>query len=317
MIKPYFYWMLLNHIYGIGPKTITHIYKYNKTHKIKIEKLFLFSESELEKLYGLNTSTIYKIRNHKKYHTKVLKTIQDLKRKNIDIISIEDRPYPKKLLEFLDYPPTVIYTYGNPGLLKKKTAGIFASRFVNWNSLFASEKIFRNIKTNKTPLVVGTSKEIYEYVSYLTKSEGGENIIVVNFGVNDTKLKKFRVDFRTYTKIVNENFDTEKNLVISFVNPEYGWSISTEKEKNDIIFALSDSAYGLDIRKNGIIYNNFEKALTSKKELVIVRYRQMSKNKDAVHNELISRGCKEYRIKLEKTDKRIIDWKKIIKYLKT
>ena len=315
MIEPYFYWILLNHIFGIGPKTLIQIYKINEKQNIKIEQVFLFSESELEEIYCFKPATIYKIRNHKKYHPKVLKTIQNLKKKNIIIISIEDKLYPKKLLEFLDFPPTVLYTYGNTGLLKKKIVGIFASRFVNWNSLYISEKVFEDINIENTPVVVGTSKEIYEYVSYLTKSDGGENIIIVNFGVYDSKLKKFSMDFRTYAKFIDKNFNAEKNLVISFVNPEYGWSISTEKEKNDIIFALSDIAFGLDVRKNGIIYNNFVKAVGSKKELYIVRYKQMSKKKDAVHSELISKGCKEYKVILEKSDKRKVDWKQLKRLL--
>ncbi|MFC1726874.1 DNA-processing protein DprA [candidate division KSB1 bacterium] len=311
MIEPYFYWMVLNFIYGIGPKTLSNIFSINKRLGFSISDLFMLSETELERVYGFKPSIRQKIKSHKKLHKKVLKTIKDLHNKGVRIISIDDPDYPLLLLKFLKLPPTVLYLYGNAELLKKQTAGIFASRSLSWNSIFIAEKICNEMSENDRPLIVGTSKEIYEYVSYETKKRRGENIIIVNFGVYDSKLNNLESEFRSFAQLINKEFDIEKNLVISFVNPEYGWSISTEKEKNDIIFVLSDYVFGLEIRKNGIIYRNFVNALGEEKKLYVVEYDDLSVTNRKIHRELIAKGCISYPVVPDKVHPEKVNWRQL------
>jgi len=304
-----FYWMLLNYIPGIGPKALKKIYTGCQRHKLSIQNFFFLDKDEMRDITLLEKSKIDLIKSHKNFHKKVLNEISVLKNKNIEIIPIDSTCYPQKLLRYVDYPPTVIYTYGNFNLLKKKTVGIFASRYLSWNSVAISEKIYSNIFKENRVTVVGTSKEIYEYVSYLAKTNNGNCIVVVNFGVFDYKLKNFSEEFRTFAKNINKRFDYEKNLVISFVNPGYGWSIYTEKVKNEIIFALSDTAFGLEIRENGIMYKNFIKNIDSEKEIFIAMFSGISDEKYKVHQQLIQKGGKKYFFDIKDTQNRRINWK--------
>jgi len=95
--------IFLNNLSGFGPKTIA-----NLVNKVKnLEVIWQFRDYQLKNL-GLKSSQIKEFNKYKRIF-KAEKIAADLKKENIEYLTLYNKKYPQKLKDIYDPPPVIFY----------------------------------------------------------------------------------------------------------------------------------------------------------------------------------------------------------------
>ncbi len=197
------------------------------------------------------------------------KYINYLNKFKINVLTICDENYPKKLLQLYN-PPLVIYYLGSIEMLDDYISGVIGSR----KNLKYSEEVCLKVLEKivpKSTIVSGLANGIDSIAHYNTISNGGKTIAVIGSGFNNIYPK----DNKQLASII-----ARKHLLLSEYPPNTNASRHHFPLRNRIIAALSDDLYvieaalksgslitaniALDLGKNifcapgSLLYNNYK-----------------------------------------------------------
>jgi len=263
------FWFILNHITGLGTKKVWEIYDIFKRSGITCAEFLNLKNEDYSKLFRLQSHFINLIESafqQRKNTLQIYKHIDELK---IKTVFIEDDDYPPALKTFVKGPPLFIYTIGNYDLLSKHIFGIFNSKSLSPEGLEIAFRTAEKFPDNDNALIYGNSLEAFEVIAYTSKKAGVPSIVVINRGLLELFKDNKISEFRTFCKNIGRRIDFENTLILSFVNPGFGWSIPIEQKRNEILFALSQRSLIIETKKNGIIFKNAIKAIQNKKEVFV------------------------------------------------
>ncbi len=191
-----------------------NFYTYTKLMKCfeNSEKIYICSKNYYKFIKSLNSKNvkiekkILDILTNSNYKKECLKKFKILKEKNIKIISIENKLYPKFLLE-LNLPMLCLYYKGDINLLNK-----------NYKKVF----IYNNGKNNN----------YYSYVlfNFYTTLLQFENLLLLESSLNNNKVIKEDIHINN-VEFESLYYNKNKNL-----NNEYKLEILVDKEKYDFIY---------------------------------------------------------------------------------
>ncbi|RKY86871.1 hypothetical protein DRQ09_05460 [candidate division KSB1 bacterium] len=269
MLKEKEFWFILNHTTGLGDKKVWEIYKKLKKSNIGFTEFLKLDDRNIIELCQLKTSQIDSVRNTFSKKNEILKKWKRLIELNIRIHFYEDKDYPFNLKKFLKYPPLFIYTYGNYNIQYENKVGIFNSRKISPEGLEIVFKFALGFPESGTSVIYGNSLEPFEIIAYSSKLKNINSIIVINRGIFELITSKSFKEFRVFCKNLGSEIDLTKTLILSFVNPEFGWSVQIEKRRNEILFALADIIFVVEARSNGIIHKNCLKSITGNKKVFV------------------------------------------------
>lgn len=114
-----------------------------------------------------------------KVNKQFIKLLSD---RNIEVLTILDKDYPKELLE-LHEPPYVLYCAGDLNLLKKSKYAIVGSRNNNNYSEIICKKLVENLK-NDIVIVSGLAKGIDSYAHLFAIRSEKSTIAVIGSGLD-------------------------------------------------------------------------------------------------------------------------------------
>ena len=162
---------------------------------------------------------------------KVHMAIQDLKRKNIEILTRASLNYPLKLKEKLkDKRPSVIFYIGNLDLLNQPTIGIVGSRNIGKEDEAFIEEETKDLIRNSYTIISGGAKGADRTSEDVTIENDGKLILFLSSDMN----KKI-TDSKIIKHIING-----KMLILSESVPSAHFKVFTAMDRNKYIYALSD-----------------------------------------------------------------------------
>ena len=235
----------------------------------------------------------YKILN-KDTKEKALKDLEYMKKNKINLISFEDKEYPKKF-ENLDDKPVSIYVKGNYKVLDNESIGIVGSRLALKESLEISRLVGNAFATSGTNVISGLAKGIDKYahlgVLDSDSKNGGKAIGVVACGLDKNSFYP-QENLFLYKRIIENN-----GAVVS----EY--PIETKPEpyyfpyRNRLISAFSDKIFVVqasNFKSGSMITVNF--GLEQGKDIYVYKSKNMDNPYFEGNRMLIEEGAKIFKI---------------------
>lgn len=170
------YWIWFSRINKIGAYTQNSLLKIYKTPDI----IWKLNRSELAK--NLKDEQINIVLD-KKYRDNLEKYIEYIKKKNIKVITIYDKEYPKKLKNIFD-PPVVLYVKGNEKILNNNTLAIVGSRTCSEYGKNVAKQFAYNISKQNINIIAGLAKGIDTSAHIGTVLSKGKTIAVLGSAVD-------------------------------------------------------------------------------------------------------------------------------------
>ena len=215
-------WYKLFKTEGVGPKTIHSIYSNCKNSEINEKVIIAFLNNKKKLLNNWNN-----IKDELCFpeYEKIIK-------KNIKIITLDSKYYPRQLINNLDTAaPPLLFCGGKLDLLNALNVSIVGSRDVFKEGIDFTKNIAKQLAFSGYNIVSGYAKGV-DTLSHLTALENdGTTTFVLSYGLYDFKKKKEFSDVKW----------TDNILAMSEFSPESKWLSSHAMIRNKTIVGLSNA----------------------------------------------------------------------------
>lgn len=165
-------YLLLSHIKGIGYKTIQKIDDYFND----IQNFDIVPDEEIYKIPNISLKIKKNIVNYRS-STYLEQIKENLKKHEMNYITIKNSNYPKRLKNIYD-PPHILYFKGNKDLLNEFCIAMIGSRKPTNYGVFCANKISKELSALGINIISGMAVGI-DYYSHLGCLNGGSNTIAV------------------------------------------------------------------------------------------------------------------------------------------
>lgn len=203
-----------------------------------------------------------------------------LKSENINLISIENKYFPKSLKLIYDYP-LMFFAKGNLKLLKEEKIGIVGARMCSLYGINITRVISKNLKNKGYVIVSGLAKGIDKSAHIAAE---GRTIAVLGTGLNEEVFYP-KENINIYKDIIKKG-----GLVISEFMPNESATKYTFPKRNRIIAGLSNSVIISEAKKKSGSLITAEFAMNEGKDVYTVPGDILSKKYDG-NNELLRDGA--------------------------
>ena len=152
----------------------------------------------------------------------------------IDIVTIDEAPYPQKLAEKLaDKAPPMLYTCGDLSLPGQCAAAILSNTCADKSVLECAVELSNALLGADVTLVTGGEVGFGRLMEREALHAGGRVISFLAESMTE----------RVYQPGLSEMIATQRGLVMSIVHPEAKYTAAHALERNKCLYALSDAAF--------------------------------------------------------------------------
>jgi len=285
------FWFILIHITGLGIRKVWDIYLKLRELNLSPSEFQQLSGEDYKHLFRFNTNEIKLLKTAFRKKEETLQISKKIDSLGVKTTFIEDEDYPEDLKKFVRIPPLFIYTIGSYDILSQHLFGIINSKNLSSEGLEIAFRIVRKVPDNNVALLYGNSLEPFEVIAYVSKVRKIPSVVVLNRGMLEIFDNGTVKEFRTFCKNVSTSIDFDNTLILSFVNPGFGWSIPIEQKRNEILTALSDTLMIIEARKNGLVFKNSLKALKNNKNVFVYLPCTKLPASSTGNIELAEKGC--------------------------
>ena len=268
------YWLWISKIKNLGSITIQKLLKkYGST-----DKIYNLTKEVLLEVVG---EKIAKEILDLKYKENLESELIYLKRNNIELISIMDSRYPKKLQEIYD-KPICLYVKGNVEILNSFSIAIIGCRNNTEYGEQMARKIVQDLVQKNVVTVSGLARGIDSIAHKATVEKSGKTIAVIGSGLDNLYPK--------------ENIKLARDIIENGGAIITEYPIGTKPEKmnfparNRIISGISNGIVVVEAKKKSGTMITVDFALEQGKEVFCVPGNVTSKNSEGT-NELIKEGA--------------------------
>lgn len=172
------YWIWLNSINNIGPIKAKRLLEYFKTPK----DIWNADKSQLSEIEGIGQNLSFVIESCKdeKYLEDELNKI---KKKNIEILTLNDDKYPANLKNIYD-PPILLFVKGNISSEDNNAVAIVGSRKATHYGLKAAYELAKQLAQKGITVISGMAKGIDTAAHKGALDAGGRTIAVLGCGLD-------------------------------------------------------------------------------------------------------------------------------------
>lgn len=250
------YWIWLSLIKGLGTRKKQELLKIYGTPEI----IYELKKEELLKIKNIGENTVNNILEED-IRRKVDMHIEYMIKNNIDIISINDKEYPKILKYIYDFPIS-LYIKGNKEILNNKSVAIIGCREASDYGKKAAKYFAYNLAKKDINIVSGMAKGIDSYAHIGAICSKGKTIAVVGCGL-DIVYPKENIELQD--KIIEQ-----KGTIIS----EYPLETKPEKmnfpARNRIISGLCEKIIVVEAKEKSGTLLTVDFALEQGREVFVV-----------------------------------------------
>lgn len=220
------YWLALHSTPGIGPSAFNKLLDKFGT----LERVFFASREELMQIPRLPEYVIKSILS--KTFPDTDKIMSELKNRQFELITRDDKRYPEKL-KTSTTPPPIIYIYPSNIQLQENTnsIAIIGARMASQEGLNTAFEFAKFFARNKFYIVSGYAKGIDTYAHLGAITGGSKTIMVLPIGVFNFVVHE---EFRH----IREKLFSQSIIVSEFF-PSAGWSTAQAMLRNRRISELS------------------------------------------------------------------------------
>ena len=268
------YWLWISKIKNLGSITIQKLLKkYGSP-----DKIYNLTKEELLEVVG---EKIAKEILDLKYKENLESELIYLKRNNIELISIMDSRYPKKLQEIYD-KPICLYVKGNVEILNSFSIAIIGCRNNTEYGEQMARKIVQDLVQKNVVTVSGLARGIDSIAHKATVEKSGKTIAVIGSGLDNLYPK--------------ENIKLARDIIENGGAIITEYPIGTKPEKmnfparNRIISGISNGIVVVEAKKKSGTMITVDFALEQGREVFCVPGNVTSKNSEGT-NELIKEGA--------------------------
>lgn len=272
------YWIWLSLIKGLGSIGKQRLLQSYKTPK----EIYNLPKEELRKMKGIGENIINSITS-KQNKEKLKRHMEYMMKEEIDIITIQDKEYPKALKEIYDYPP-IIYIKGDKEALNIQTnIAIIGCREYSKYGKECAIYFSYHLSKEKVTIISGLAKGIDSFSHKGAIQAQGRTVAVLGNGLD-------RI-YPSENKYLVKEIIEKSGAIIS----EY--PLGTEPERmnfparNRIISGISKGIIVIEAKKKSGTMLTVDFALEQGKDIYAVPGNINSLNSTGT-NELIKQGAK-------------------------
>lgn len=198
-----------------------------------LEEFFNLSEQEYALKYGLSPKEIKDLLDQKAYLPAYSFKVNEIFRKDLNIITLADPTYPPLLKKHLKKKksPTVIYTWGDLNIFNLDAVAIVGSRDASQDSLNFVDRYCQDLAASNKVVVSGFARGVDRQSLDSILANNGKAIAVLPQGI--LSIKNEFVPY--YNAILNGNL-----LVMSAFAPDAMWSKGLAMARNAYIYGLAN-----------------------------------------------------------------------------
>ena len=271
------YWIWLTRIDGLGSIRIQKLLEKFKQPK----NIWMAKKEELIKVDKVGDEIANKILD-KRYRLNLEKYENYMKKNEIEIITIYDECYPKKLKELYD-KPIVLYVKGNKNILNEFSLAIIGCREYSKYGEIVSKDIAYKIAKSGIVTVSGLARGIDSFAHEATLKAGGRTIAVIGSGLDNIYPRE---NIALADEIVRSGGVIVSEYIIGTKPAKMNFPA-----RNRIISGLSNGVVVIEAKKKSGTMITVDFALEQGKDVFAVPGSVLSKNSEGT-NELIKQGAK-------------------------
>ena len=250
------YWLLLQSIEGIGPVTFK-----NLIDKFSDPKLVFEAEAnELQTIPRFSQKIIDQLLRAKERLNEIDIILEQLRNRNIKVITFLDSEYPKQLRTISIRPPIIFILKDIP---EGRSVGIIGTRDTSQFGQEKATEFATELSKEGYIIVSGYAKGIDTAAHYGAVIANGKTVAVLPTGI-----LKFRIH-EELSQIVEEFF--RQSTIISEFFPLDEWSVGNALARNRITSALSDFILVVESGDSGGTVNTVEQAKEQGKKVFLYK----------------------------------------------
>ncbi|MCI9016692.1 MAG: DNA-protecting protein DprA [Clostridia bacterium] len=271
------YWIWLSRINGLGATKKNKLLDIYKSPK----EIWNLEIEELTKIEGIGEKTAQNILDYK-YKKDLEKYIDYMKKYKIDVITIQDKEYPKKLKNIYS-APILLYTKGNKNILNESSISVIGCRQCSKYGEKIAKKISYELAKNKINIVSGLARGIDSFAHIGSLEAKGKTIAILGSGLDRIYPKE---NIYLYDSIINS-----EGLILS----EYIIGTPPNRlnfpERNRIVSGISNGTVVIEAKEKSGTLITVDFALEQGKEVFVVPGNITSETSKGTNN-LIKQGAK-------------------------
>ena len=270
------YWIWFSQIEQIGSIRKNILLEKFKTP----EKIYNAKNEELKSIKGIGDKLIMNILN-RETREKVKKDIEYMLKNNIDIITVNDKEYPKNLKNIYD-APVCLYVKGNKEILNQECISIVGCRECSNYGEKCTKYFSFNLAKEGKVIVSGLAKGIDSFAHLGAIHAKGKTIAILGNGLDSIYPPE-------NTKLAEQIINSGGTIIT-----EYPIGEKPEKmnfpARNRIISGISDKLIVIEAKKQSGTLITVDFALEQGKDIYVVPGNINSINSVGT-NELIKQGA--------------------------
>ena len=270
------YWIWLNRIPGIGPKTIAKLLEKLQTP----ENIWNQTEDSLIKIEGIGHMLAQQILD-KTYRIGNESYLENMQKQQIEMITIQDKQYPNVLRNIYD-SPICLFVKGNKELLQKPALAIVGCRQASSYGERIAQYFAYHIAKENVVIISGMAKGIDAASHKGALKAGGSTIAVLGSGPDVIYPKENEILYQT---ILAKN-----GLILSEYLPGTPPCKLHFPQRNRIISALAQGLLVVEAKKKSGTWISVDFALEQGKEIFAIPGNVDNPNAEGT-NELIKQGA--------------------------
>jgi DNA processing protein len=250
------YWLLLQSIEGIGPVTYRNLLEKFADPK----SVFEANLSAFQSIPRLSQKITDQIFQAEKEINNINTILEQLRNRNIQVITIKENTYPNIIKKLSNFPPIL---YLSKSIPKGKTIGIIGTRDASQYGIEQAYKFAKDLANDGFIIVSGYAKGIDTAAHWGAVATNQETIAVLPTGILKFQLHQELSE-------VADNFYNNAAIISEFF-PLSEWSIGNALLRNRITAALSDYIMVIESGESGGTLNTVEHSIQLGKKAFIYK----------------------------------------------
>lgn len=207
----------------------------------------------------------------------------------IRVLTFLDSDYPALLKEYgVDTPP-ILYAHGNLGLLRDRKFAAVSSSDISAHSIEVLREFSGTLSDEGLVLVTSHNTHPYQVAGLASRSRNAPIILILDRGILSAFPHGLGFEPIAQARIWNLRFDPTRDLVISRFRLYDRWIGANGRERDRMVFGLSDVVIAVEIRPNGVMETECLRAHEKGREVYV--YAPDVDTLPAGNKSLLEQGC--------------------------
>lgn len=210
-------------------------------------------------------------------------------RLGIRVLTLLDPDYPCALREWEQFPPPIVYAYGNLSLLRERKFAAIASNGISQGGMDVLRDISGVLADNGLAVVTSHNTCPYQIAGLAAKSRNAPVLLVLDRGILSAFPRGLAWEPIAQARIWNLQFDPERDLVVSPFRLYDPWVGANGRRRDRMVFGLADVVVAVEIRAGGVMESECLRAYRQGREVYV--HKPDSGDMPGGNATLLDKGC--------------------------